>query len=108
MAYEEKYVKLLEERVEELQQRLSDEQKRTAPLLTDNELVKRYIASQIQINCGSHIPATYRYTPAKCETKAKTSSTLLCNIVNGAFKVEQKYIDYVEEAMRKIDAEKIK
>jgi hypothetical protein len=105
MTIDKKYIKLLEERVEELQQRLTAEEKKKAPSLGDNELAVKFIASQIQLNCSDKIPVTYRYTKAKCVTKATNSVKCLHGLSTGKITVAQEYLDYVKEAMKLIESE---
>jgi len=103
MALQAKYIKLLEERVEELQQQLANEQKKKSPTMVSEELIVKYLAHVLQINSGDKVPTIYRWGPAKCLAKAESSTKAVYNISKRVIEVDQKYIDIIQEAMQKLE-----
>lgn len=99
---EVKYVKCLEERIEELTTRLAVEEKRTAPGMSAEDIIVKYIAHNLQFNAGDKVPAPYRWNDVKCEEKSARSAMVVNGIRSGRISIDQKYIDMVIEAMKKI------
>lgn len=98
---EEKYIKLLEERVDEIQQQLANEQKRTTPPIADEELLYKYLAYQLQFNSSSHVPNQWRFTDAKCTTKAESYIRNLNLVARGTVAIDDKYMDFIVDAVKK-------
>lgn len=99
---EKRYVKMLEDRVEELTTRLSAEEKKKTISISDHEFAIKMIAWELQINSSDKIPSAFRFDANKRKTRAITRVKHLKAIWRNA-EIDEQYIKIVKDAIEEFE-----